>query len=58
MNLEDYWTKQHSAAHHKNVRPEFLTPVKKILELRRKKRVGNKNLEEFRTQRSLSARVC
>ena len=58
MNLADYWTKQHPGSHHKNVRPEFLTPVTKILELRRKKRVGNKNLEEFRTQRSLSARVC
>jgi hypothetical protein len=33
-NLTNYWTKQHPASHHKNVRPEFLTPVAKILELR------------------------
>ena len=49
MNLEDYWMKQHSVEHNKNVRLKFLTPAKKIFELRRKKWVGNKNLEEFRT---------
>jgi len=49
MNLEDYWIKQHSVEHNKNVRLKFLTPAKKIFELRRKKWVGNKNLEEFRT---------
>jgi hypothetical protein len=26
MNYADYWTKHHSAKHHKNVRREFLTP--------------------------------
>ena len=26
MNYADYWTKHHPAAHHKNVRKEFLTP--------------------------------
>jgi len=25
-NLADYWTKHHPAAHHRNMRPEFLTP--------------------------------
>ena len=27
MNYADYWTKHHSAAHHVNMRPEFLTPL-------------------------------
>ena len=26
QNLADYWTKHHSAAHHVNIRREFLTP--------------------------------
>ena len=26
-NYADYWTKHHSAAHHVNIRPEFLTPL-------------------------------
>jgi hypothetical protein len=26
LNYADYWTKHHSAKHHKNVRREFLTP--------------------------------
>ena len=26
LNYADYWTKHHAAAHHKNVRKEFLTP--------------------------------
>ena len=26
LNYADYWTKQHAALHHKNVRREFLTP--------------------------------
>ncbi len=48
LNLADYWTKHHAAAHHRNMRPELLTAVKKIIELRRTKKQGNKNLEEFR----------
>ena len=27
LNYADYWTKHHSAAHHVNMRPEFLTPL-------------------------------
>ena len=58
MNRGDNLKKQHSAAHHRNVRPEILTPVKKILELRRRKLVGSRNLVEFRTQMNPSTRVC
>jgi hypothetical protein len=31
LNYADYWTKHHSAKHHANIRPEFLTP-QKVLE--------------------------
>ena len=34
LNFADYWTKHHSPAHHINMRPEFLTPFKTVLELR------------------------
>ena len=27
LNYADYWTKHHSAKHHKNVRREYLTPM-------------------------------
>ncbi len=36
-NHADYWTKHHSAAHHVNVRKEFLTPYIVIEMLRMKK---------------------
>ena len=26
-NFADYWTKHHTAAHHVNIRAEFLTPL-------------------------------
>ena len=32
-NLADYWTKFHTAAHHKNFRREILTPVKLVEKL-------------------------
>ncbi len=32
----DYWTKQQPAAHHRNMRPVFLTPYSQLLELRKK----------------------
>lgn len=34
MNLADYWTKHHPAAHHKNMREEFLTPATMLEEFR------------------------
>ena len=34
LNYADYWTKHHSAAHHKNIRREFITPYI-VLELLR-----------------------
>ena len=35
-NYADYWTKHHPAAHHRNMRPVFLTPFSQLLELRSK----------------------
>ena len=35
-NYADYWTKHHPAAHHRNMRPEFLTPFSQLLELHKK----------------------
>ena len=34
-NYADYWTKHHPAAHHRNMRPIFLTPFSQLLELRK-----------------------
>jgi hypothetical protein len=39
LNYADYWTKHHPPAHHKNMKNEFLTPYKELLELRRKQTV-------------------
>ena len=38
QNYADYWTKHHSAAHHVNMRKEFLTPfiVLEMLQLKQK----------------------
>jgi hypothetical protein len=33
----DYWTKHHSPAHHRNMRPEILTPYKVVMDLRKRK---------------------
>jgi hypothetical protein len=41
MNLGDYPTKHHAAAHHKNVRPEYLTPMANVIALRQKKAIEN-----------------
>ena len=35
-NYADYWMKHHPAAHHRNMRPVFLTPYSQLLELRKK----------------------
>ncbi len=35
LNLADYWTKHHCAAHHRNMRPEILTSVKLLMDLRK-----------------------
>ena len=32
-----YWTKHHPTSHHKNLRPEFLTPMKTLNTLRKQK---------------------
>ena len=39
MNYANYWTKHHSAAHHRNIRREFLTPVV-VLEMLRQQRAN------------------
>lgn len=36
QNMADYWTKHHPASHHKNLRPEILTPVEALVEFRNK----------------------
>ena len=35
-NYTGYWTKHHPAAHHRNMRPVFLTPFSQLLKLRKK----------------------
>jgi len=34
-NYADYWTKHHPAAHHRNMRSIFLTPLSQLLEFRK-----------------------
>jgi hypothetical protein len=34
LNRGDYWSKHHSPAHHRNMRSEILTPLKKLMQLR------------------------
>jgi hypothetical protein len=36
-NYADYWKKHHPAAHHRNMRPVFLTPFSQLLEFRKKR---------------------
>ncbi len=36
MNYANYWTKHHPAAHHRNMRPVFLTPFNQLLKLCKK----------------------
>ncbi len=40
LNCADYWTKHHPAKHHKNIRPEFLTPYL-VLEMLRQEKSHN-----------------
>jgi hypothetical protein len=35
LNYAGYWMKHHPPAHHRNMRPEFLTSFTKLLELRK-----------------------
>ena len=50
-NKGDYWTKHHCSAHHKQVRPEFITPSRIVNALRASLK---RNPHKFRT----SERVC
>ena len=36
LNYADYWTKHHPAAHHRNIRPEFLKSPTALEQLREK----------------------
>ncbi|KAL7480170.1 hypothetical protein ACHAW6_005874 [Cyclotella cf. meneghiniana] len=51
FNYADYWTKHHPAAHHRNMRKEFLTPIKVLMDLRKRKQLS-------RGAMSSTARVC
>ena len=66
QNLADYWTKHHPASHHKNMRPEILTPVDTLMEFRNKiqsNMAGNKSHSTLKhnapgKDMCLPARVC
>jgi hypothetical protein len=47
-NYADYWTKYHPAAHHRNMRPVFLTPFSQLLEFRKK--INNRNPNDILRQ--------
>jgi hypothetical protein len=47
-NYADYWTKHHPAAHHRNMRPVFLTPFSQLLEFCKK--VNNRNRNDILRQ--------
>jgi hypothetical protein len=36
LNRGDYWSKHHPPAHHRNMRSEILTPLKKLMDLRKR----------------------
>ena len=54
-NKGDYVTKQHAAAHHRNARAEFLTPRRKLQNLRTRL---NKTVLRVASRLSHAARVC
>ena len=39
-NLGDYHTKHHPGSHHKNVRPEFVTPRRVLEDLKRRQQLA------------------
>ena len=45
QNLADYYTKHFPASHHQNVRKEFLTPARHLLDLRRRRQKGSRAVE-------------
>ncbi len=51
-NLGDYWTKHHPPSHHQNMRPEFLTPFKVLMQVRKTSKVARS------AWASSTARVC
>ena len=51
-NWADYWTKHHPPSHHRNMRPEFLTPFKVLMDLRKTSKVTRSVLANS------TARVC
>jgi len=51
-NRGDYFTKHHPASHHRNIRPELLTPYKVLMALRKIQNMGGGRAA------STTARVC
>jgi len=60
QNWADYWTKHFPASHHINMRPEFLTPLRHLEELRRRKEraVRTVELAKVISDSSPATRVC
>ena len=63
LNLGDYVTKHHPGSHHKNMRPEFLTPQRTLDELRRRQQRARTSVEIAQSMLELctnipAARVC
>ena len=54
-NNGDYVTKHHAPAHHRNVRPVYLTPAHKLLKLRTR---NSKIVSRAATRLTHAARVC
>ena len=53
-NKGDYWSKtMHPPVHHRDVRSEYLTPLRKLIELRKRKKEASSSHNV-----GLSARVC
>jgi len=54
-NTGDYVTKHHAASHHRNVRPEYLTPKNRLLRARAR---ISKSVSRLATRLTHAARVC
>eukprot|EP00804_Cyclotella_cryptica_P012161 CCRYP_009866-RB/>CCRYP_009866-RB protein AED:0.59 eAED:0.47 QI:0/-1/0/1/-1/0/1/0/108 len=57
-NRVDYFTKHHPAAHHRNMRPELLTPHKVLVALRKMLNTRLQIPEEFRRNYGLLRNIC
>ena len=57
QNLADYFTKHFPGAHHKAMRPQFLTPKKHLESLRRRKLVARQRVELAQALTELASRT-